>query len=196
MFEYMKGIAAEILLDKIIIEVNGIGYRINSSLNSTAEVKKGEAITVYTYLAVKEDEVSLYGFASREELMFFKQLLSVSKVGPKVATAILSTYSPKKLSALILSSDFTAISKAPGVGKKTAERIVLELKDKVEGFGYIDENQNPLSESVVNTNHEAIEALISLGYTRLEAEKALNAVAEENASTETLIKKALRWLVK
>ncbi len=195
MFEYMKGIAAEILLDKIIIEVNGIGYRINSSLNSTAEVKKGEMITVYTYLAVKEDEVSLYGFVSRDELMFFKQLLSVSKVGPKVATAILSTYSPKKLSTLILSSDFTAISKAPGVGKKTAERIVLELKDKVEGIGVMDEN--PLADSMMlNTNQEAIEALITLGYTRLEAEKALNAVAEENASTEELIKKALRWLVK
>lgn len=194
MYEYMKGIAAEILLDKIIIEVNGIGYRINSSLNSTADVKKGEALTVYTYLAVKEDEMSLYGFVTREELMFFKQLLSVSKVGPKVATAILSTYSPKKLSSLILSNDFQAISKAPGVGKKTAERIVLELKDKVEKNEIIEDNPFVITE--ISNNQEAVQALLSLGYTKLESEKALNAVAEENATTELLIKKALRWLVK
>jgi len=194
MYEYMKGIAAEILLDKIIIEVNGIGYRINSSLNSTADVKRGETLTVYTYLAVKEDEMSLYGFVTREELMFFKQLLSVSKVGPKVATAILSTYSPKKLSSLILTNDFQAISKAPGVGKKTAERIVLELKDKVEKKEIIEDN--PFVVAEVSNNQEALQALLSLGYTKLEAEKALNAVVEENAPTEQLIKKALRWLVK
>ena len=194
MFEYMKGSAAEILLDKIILEVNGIGYRINSSLNSTAEVTKGQNLMVYTYLAVKEDEVSLYGFVTREELMFFKQLLSVSKIGPKVATAILSTYSPAKLSGLILNNDFQAISKAPGVGKKTAERIVLELKDKVEKNAIVEDN--PFVTDVVNNNQEAIQALLSLGYTRLEAEKALQAVAEENAPTEVLIKKALRWLVK
>lgn len=194
MFEYIKGVATEIILDKIIIEVNGIGYRINSSLNSTAEVKRGENLTIYTYLAVKEDEISLYGFVTKEELLFFKQLLSVSKVGPKVATAILSTFSPQKLSSLILSKDFQSISKAPGVGKKTAERIVLELKDKVENKQIVEEN--PFTINEVNNNQEALQALVALGYTRLEAEKALQSVAEDNATTEMLIKKALRWLVK
>lgn len=194
MFEYMKGVATEVVLDKIIIEVNGIGYRINSSLNSTAEVKRGEGITVFTYLAVKEDEISLYGFVTREELMFFKQLLSVSKIGPKVATAILSTFSPQKLGSLILSNDFQSISKAPGVGRKTAERIVLELKDKVESKEIVEDN--PFTITEVTNNQEALQALITLGYSRLEAEKALQAVAEDNDTTEVLIKKALRWLVK
>ena len=195
MFEYIKGIATEIILDKIIIEVNGIGYRINSTMNSTSQVKKGEATTVYTFLAVKEDDVSLYGFINREELDLFKLLISVSKIGPKVATGILSTYSPSKLAAYIKNNDFQAIAKAPGVGKKTAERIVLELKDKVKYFE--DENGVVVTEEIVTTgSQEVLEALMALGYHRTEAEKAMLAVGHEGEKTEELIKKALKWLVK
>lgn len=195
MFEYIKGIAAEIILDKIIIEVNGIGYRINSTMNSTSQIKQGEATTVYTYLALKEDDVSLYGFINREELDLFKLLISVSKIGPKVATGILSTYSPNKLGAYIKNNDFHAIAKAPGVGKKTAERIVLELKDKVKHFDDMS-GLGFMQEIAPTGSQEVLEALMALGYHRTEAEKAMLAVGHENEKTEDVIKKALKWLVK
>ncbi len=193
MYEYIKGNVAEILLDKIIIETNGIGYRINSTMNSAGQLKKGDDTLVYTYLVVREDEMSLYGFISRQELDYFKHLISVSKIGPKVATAILSTYTPQKLGACIANKDINAIAKAPGVGKKTAERIVLELKDKVketplETLGYEEVERK--------ADHEVLEALMALGYSRLEGEKAIQAIFDESASSEELIKKALKWLVK
>lgn len=195
MFEYIKGTVAEIMLDKIILETNGIGYRINSTMNSTAQIKKGDTAEIYTYMVVREDEISLYGFTSRRELEYFKLLISVSKIGPKVGAAILSTYTPEKLGACIVNKDINAISKAPGVGKKTAERIILELKDKVK--------ETPLEtmgmmEEVVDTksDYEVLEALMSLGYTKIEGEKAIKAVYTETASAEELIKKALKWLVK
>ncbi|GAB6087990.1 Holliday junction branch migration protein RuvA [Alkaliphilus crotonatoxidans] len=195
MFEYIKGIVADILLDKIIVEVNGIGYRINSTMNSAAQARKGEALTIYTYLAVKEDEISLYGFVTKEELELFKHLISVSKIGPKVATGILSTYTPQRLVGFIGGNDFQAISKAPGVGKKTAERIVLELKDKVKHFS-VEREENDILEPEASSNQEVIDALMALGYHRTEAEKALLAVGQENGKTEEIIKNALKWLVK
>ncbi len=132
MFEYIKGTVADVAIDRIVVEVNGIGYRINSSTHSVSDAKRGDQVIIYTHLVVREDELSLYGFTSREELVMFQKLISVSKIGPKVASGILSTYSPSKLGAYILSNDVSAIAKSPGVGKKTAERIVLELKDKID----------------------------------------------------------------
>ncbi|MBM7613876.1 Holliday junction branch migration protein RuvA [Alkaliphilus hydrothermalis] len=197
MFEYIKGNVAEILLDKIILETNGIGYRINSTMNSAGQVKKGDFAQIFTYMVVREDEISLYGFTSRRELEYFKLLISVSKIGPKVAAAILSTYSPEKLGACIVNKDINSISKAPGVGKKTAERIVLELKDKVKetpletmGMGLM------VAEVDCKPDHEVLEALMALGYTKVEGEKAIKAVYTETASAEELIKKALKWLVR
>lgn len=194
MFEYLKGIVTDIVLDKIIIEVNGIGYRVNSTMNSAANVKKGDMATIYTRMVVREDEVSLYGFTSHEELKMFQHLTSVSKIGPKVASGILSTYSPGKVGAYILSNDIASLSKSPGVGKKTAERIVLELKDKVDKttveYDYTlfnDENKD---------DNEAVEALIALGYTKMESEKAVNAVKDNSLETEDIIKNALKWLMK
>ncbi len=195
MFEYIKGIAAEVAVDKIIIEANGIGYRINSTMNSAAQAQRGEALTIFTYLAVKEDEISLYGFVTREELELFKLLISVSKIGPKVATGILSTYTPQRLVGYIGNNDFQSIAKAPGVGKKTAERIVLELKDKVKHFG-IEKDAALYQEPDNSPDQEVVEALMALGYHRVEAEKALLAVGQDSGKTEETIKKALKWLVK
>ncbi|SCZ07389.1 Holliday junction branch migration protein RuvA [Alkaliphilus peptidifermentans] len=193
MFEYIKGKITEIFVDKIIIEVNGIGYRINSSMNSTTEICVGEDTTIYTHLVVKEDEMSLYGFTTRKELNIFRQLISVSKIGPKVASGILSTYTPDRLGGYIKTNDIASIAKAPGVGKKTAERLVLELKDKVEvpdiEFANIASNVGVRIES-----NEVLEALLSLGYNRNEAEGAYKAVYQEGLTTEAMIRKALLWL--
>ena len=116
MFEYLKGIVVDIVEDKIIMEVNGIGYKINGTANSISKVMRGEHVIIYTHLIVREDELSLYGFASAEELSMFQLLISVSKIGPRVASAILSTHTPSKLIAYILGKDIKLICKAP-VGK-------------------------------------------------------------------------------
>ncbi len=196
MFEYLKGTVVDIVADKIIMEVSGIGYRINSTTNSISRITKGEYATIYTHLVVREDELSLYGFASMEELSMFQLLLSVTKIGPKVASAILSTHTPGKLGVYILNKDVRLISKAPGVGKKTAERIILELKDKVDKFniGYEYELYN--EEDMYSDDKEIVEALMALGYNKIEAEKAVQAVKHEDLATEDILKNALRFLAK
>ncbi len=194
MFEYLKGIVVDAVIDKIIIEVNGIGYRVNSTTNSVSKVNKVESTIIYTHLVVREDEMSLYGFASRDELTMFQKLISVSKIGPKVACGILSTYTPPKIGAYILSNDIPALSKSPGVGKKTAERIVLELKDKIDKANV--EYDYTLFNDDTKDDNEAVDALIALGYTNVEAEKAVQAVKDTSLATEDIIKNALKWLMK
>ena len=132
MYSYIKGTVEEIYLDRIVLENNGIGYEINVSSFTAQSVQKGKDAKIFTKLIVREDDMSLCGFASRKELEMFKLLTSVSKIGPKVGLGILSCATPPQLSAYILSEDIAKLSKCPGVGKKTAERIILELKDKVE----------------------------------------------------------------
>ncbi|KAB3537265.1 Holliday junction branch migration protein RuvA [Alkaliphilus pronyensis] len=194
MFEYIKGKISEVFIDKIVIEANGIGYRINSSMNSVTDVNIGEDTTIFTHLVVKEDEMSLYGFTTRMELDVFRKLISVSKVGPKVASGILSTYTADKLSGYIKSNNVSAISKSPGVGKKTAERIILELKDKVE----VSETLESINDKKqgASENNEAIEALIALGYSGYEANKAYKAAFQEGLSTEDMIRRTLILLGK
>lgn len=194
MFEYLKGTVVDIIIDKIILEVNGIGYRINSTTNSVSKVKKGDQTAIYTHLVVREDELSLYGFTSTEELSMFHKLISVSKIGPKVASGILSTYTPNKLGAYILSNDIAAISKSPGVGKKTAERMVLELKDKIDKIN-VDYDYTLFNDDNKDDD-EAVQALIALGYTKVEGEKAVQAVKDTSLATEDIIKNALKWLMK
>ncbi|QUH26742.1 Holliday junction branch migration protein RuvA [Serpentinicella alkaliphila] len=194
MYEYIKGRIEDILLDKIIVDVNGIGYRINSSLVSASQVTKGDIEKIFTYLVVREDEINLYGFKTREELNMFQKLLSVSKVGPKVAASILSMYNTSTLGQFILSNNIGAISKVSGVGKKTAERIILELKDK------IDANDSLANDNIVEVvtasskSEEAIEALMTLGYTKYEINKVLDGVGDDFTTEET-IKLALKRLM-
>lgn len=132
MYSYIKGTIEELYLDHIVIDNNNIGYRINVSSNTLKDLQLGNMAKIYTKLIVREDDMSLCGFASRKELEMFKLLTSVSKIGPKVGLGILSCATPPQLSAYILSEDIAKLSKCPGVGKKTAERIILELKDKVD----------------------------------------------------------------
>ncbi len=194
MFDFIRGRVHEIANDKMIIEVNGIGYKINSSITSTSSIKIDEETMIYTNMVVREDGIKLYGFVSKEELSFFNLLLTVSKIGPKVASALLSTFSPSKLSIYILSKDFLAISRAPGIGKKTAERIVLELKDKVEKLG-LEHVKQEVTDSVVESN-EVLEALMALGYSRFESSRAIKSTHIKNAATSELIKKALNFISK
>ncbi|MGV8145662.1 MAG: Holliday junction branch migration protein RuvA [Alkaliphilus sp.] len=194
MFDFIRGRIHEINNDQIVIEVNGIGYKINSSITSTSSIKIGEETMIYTNMVVREDGIRLYGFVNKEELNFFNLLLTVSKIGPKVASAVLSTFSPSKLSMYILNKDFLSIARAPGIGQKTAERIVLELKDKVEKLG-LEHVEQEIVSSVIDSN-EVLEALMALGYSRFESTRAIKSTHIKNASTSELIKKALNFLAK
>ena len=206
MIAFVNGILDEKRDLLAVIDVGGIGYNVNISAYTADRLpSKGEAVKLYTYMSVREDAMNLYGFLTRDELEFFKLLISVSGIGPKGGQAILSVMTPDDLRFAILSGDSKAISKAPGVGKKTAERLVLELKDKISsddilagkaggstvaltGGKGIDEPQN-----------EAVEALVSLGYGLSEASKAVRTVisaSEVNAEdTEAILKLALKELI-
>ena len=195
MYSYIKGTVEEIYLDRIVLENNGIGYEINVSSFTAQSVQKGKDAKIFTKLIVREDDLRLCGFASRKELEMFKLLTSVSKIGPKVGLGILSCATPPQLSAYILSEDIAKLSKCPGVGKKTAERIILELKDKVDKESAEFEatlfNQAPTGLEL----DEAVEALLALGYSNVESKEAVQKFKKDGLKTEDLIKKALTYLM-
>ncbi|EOD00675.1 Holliday junction branch migration protein RuvA [Caldisalinibacter kiritimatiensis] len=194
MYKYIKGRVTEKGVDYIVIENNGIGYLIYTSKNSIMSMEDNvEESTIYTYLNVREDAITLYGFISKDEVDMFRLLMSVSGIGPKVALAILSTLSTNNIKLAIINDDIKALSKAPGIGKKTAKRIILELKDKIDNNIVIEENR-----VIENTNNidEVIGALLSLGYTRNECNNVLAKINKENLKTEEIIKIALKELSK
>ena len=195
MYSYIKGIIEEINLDHIVIDNNGIGYKINASANTIMKVKIGHECKIYTKLIVKEDDMSLCGFYDKEELKMFELLTSISKIGPKVGLGILSFASPRQIGAYILSEDIVKLSKAPGVGKKTAERIVLELKDKVDKNNVEFEATLLTSQPVVVSQDEALDALVALGYSLQESKEAVQKCKKDGLNTEDIIKKSLRYLM-
>lgn len=195
MYSYIKGIVEEIHIDHIVIESFGIGYKINTSQNTIADIKKGQESKIYTKLIVREDDMSLCGFSSREELSMFELLTSVSKIGPKVGLSILSYANPKQIGAYIVSEDISKLSKAPGVGKKTAERIVLELKDKVDKNNVEFEPTLLSSQPVGNYSDEAVSALVALGYSTQESKEAVEKCRKDSFNTEDIIKKSLTYLM-
>ena len=202
MIGYIKGIIDEIGIDYILIENNGIGYKFLVSTTTLSQLSIGQEAKIYTKMIVREDDISLCGFYSKEEEEMFKLLTSVSKVGTKVGMGILSFAPPARIQAIIINSDVTAMSKAPGVGKKTAERIILELKDKVGKIVIdgLDTMENlPLSGKEIaidNSEDEAISALIALGYTSSEAQESVNFVKQPGMDVEVIIKKALEYIMK
>ena len=195
MYSYIKGIIEEINLDHIVIDNNGIGYKINASANTLLKVKIGHECKIYTKLIVKEDDMSLCGFYDKEELKMFELLTSISKIGPKVGLGILSFASPRQIGAYILSEDIVKLSKAPGVGKKTAERIVLELKDKVDKNNVEFEATLLTSQPVVVSQDEALDALVALGYSLQESKEAVQKCKKDGLNTEDIIKKSLSYLM-
>jgi Holliday junction DNA helicase RuvA len=195
MYSYIKGTIEEIRLDSIVIENNNIGYKINVSSNTIKDLQMGKMAKIYTKLIVREDDMSLCGFATKEEMQMFELLTSVSKIGPKVGLGILSFSTPGQLGAYILSEDVVQLSKAPGVGKKTAERIILELKDKVDKSN-IEFEPTLLTQAPIGiSKDEAVDALMALGYSPAEAKEAVDKCKKDGLNTEDIIKKSLTYIM-
>ena len=199
MIGFVKGILSEKGNGYIIVDVGGIGYEIFVPANSGAYLcSEGEQVKVYTSMMVRDDDVSLYGFSRKGELDAFKKLITVNGVGAKAGLSILSAFTLEQLQETIAFEDSKALTKANGIGKKTAERIVLELKDKfnapeVSGNDFAGEISPGVSSQ--NGKTAAIEALIALGYTRGEAASALAHVKDTELSAEDYIKAALKNLI-
>lgn len=197
MFSYIKGDLADVSADSIVVENNGIGFHIfipGSMIPALPTV--GSEIKIYTYFLVKEDAMNLYGFLAKDDLNVFKLLLTVNGIGPKGALAILSTITPDDLRFAVLAGDSKAISKAPGVGNKTAQRLIIELKDKLS----IEDVMNKEEEGIVlpksdDHRNEAVQALVALGYSQSEAFKAVNKVEGDGLDTEDILKMALKKML-
>lgn len=197
MFGYIIGKVTEVFIDYAIIESQGVGFKLTTSQFTNEKLVLGESAKLYTKLNVREDDISLFGFWDREEMKMFELLTSVSKIGPKVGFSILSTHHFKNLPAIIARADVTSLSKAAGVGKRTAERIIVELKDKVE---VASSNQGQqIVERFLNTDYdEAIEVLVSLGFSKAEASQAVETAMKQPGpkTTNDLVKLALASLSK
>lgn len=200
MIGFVRGILAEKGNGSVMIDVNGIGYEIFVPANSGAYMaEEGQEVMLYTAMQVREDDVSLYGFSRKGELDAFKKLITVSGVGAKAGISILSAFTLEQLQEAVVFEDAKSLTKANGVGKKTAERIVLELKDK---FAVEDQQDGMQAVQGMTAGEagaaggraEAIAALIALGYTRGEASSALAQVKETDLTAEDYIKKALKNL--
>lgn len=195
MFEFIIGDVVSIKEDYIVLQNNGIGYKIFTSVNSIIQLELGmKNAMIYTYLNVREDGIFLYGFTSEEEINMFKLLLMVSKIGPKIALGILSNLTPNQIKIAIIRKDLDILCKAPGIGKKTAERLVLELKDRIDKDIEIEENN--IDDFSSNDYSEAINGLMSLGYTRIEVEKIIKTMDISKMNIEDIIREALRKLSK
>jgi Holliday junction DNA helicase RuvA len=196
MIAFLNGKLADIQSGAVIIDVGGIGYRVQVPLSLMSSLPEpGGQVMLHTHLAVREDDISLYGFRDRGELEYFLKLLNVSGVGPKGALAVLTLFMPGELGQVIVNEDLAALTKVPGIGKKTAGRIILELKDKISA-AVIKGGTGHKQPGLVA---DAIAALEALGYPTLEAHKsvkeALAGFNEEPPVTE-LVKKSLRLLAK
>ena len=196
MFAYIKGILDTKQNNYVIIDVQGLGYKIfmpSNSIENLGEV--GQIVKVYTYYYVREDNISLYGFSSNEELRMFELLLSVSGVGAKSGVAMLSEISPSKFALAVITDDVSSLTKISGVGKKTAARIILELKDKLKTEQALEKEEEINIQIKDNGKvEEAIAALQVLGYTKREIEKALVKIEVDNLELEEIIKTALKYL--
>ncbi|MBR5267205.1 MAG: Holliday junction branch migration protein RuvA [Lachnospiraceae bacterium] len=201
MISYVKGSLEERYEDSVVVEAGGIGYRIFVPTSVLENLPKtGETVKIYTYFNVREDAMSLFGFLSKQDLEMFRQLIGVNGVGPKSALGILSALSPDTLRLAVISGDAKAISKAPGVGSKTAQRIILDLKDKVKAEDILDGFTEPVSghtegSDVGAVGKEAIEALTALGYSASEASGVVKKVTiTESMTAEDVLKAALKHL--
>ncbi len=198
MYSYIKGELVEIQQDSIVVEAGQIGYDIRIPASMIRRFSgTGETVKIYTYLHVKEDLMELYGFLSRDDLHVFKLLLGVNGIGPKGALAVLTALSPDDLRFAVLGGDAKAIAKAPGIGGKTAQRIILELKDKLSfGHSYGGEtaqSQDAPLDGFSSAKAEAVQALVALGYSSSEAFKAVGEIEPSpGISVEEVLKLSLK----
>ncbi len=200
MIAYVKGTVDDIAEDNVVIDVGGIGYNVKISADTAAKLPGiGEKVKIYTYTNVREDAVHLFGFLSKNDLEIFKRCITVNGIGPKGALAILSVLDADSLRFAIMSGDVKAITKAPGIGARTAERLILELKEKIkvedtEIGREIGSNLTANAEAGDSPQkREAVEALVSLGYGNAEAVKAVNAIEGiETMDSGAVLKAALK----
>lgn len=194
MIAFLKGKLVHKEPTYVLIEVNGVGYHVNISLNTFSEIKDREAITLATYLQVREDAHILYGFANESEKAMFQSLISVNGVGPGTAMVVLSYLNPEELRRAIIQEDTATLQAVKGIGGKTAQRLVLELKDKLRKSA--PEENAAISGITYNTmRQEALTALMTLGISRVAAEKSMDAVLKKsgnNISLEELVKQSLK----
>lgn len=198
MFRYIKGEVAELFADRVVIENGGIGYDIMVSSITASTLRVGEYEKIYTKFIVKEDDISLIGFRSLSELTVFSHLISVSKVGPKLALAVLSAYTPEDVVRMIVISDALSLSKVSGLGKKTSERIILELKDKFkESMFAVSSQDMPSADLPSNVGAEAVQGLMGLGFSKKESEDAVTRTVDRGfVELEDILKHALMLLQK
>ena len=198
MYAFIEGEVCEKLNGSLVLLASGVGWQLNCSNNTLqAAPPVGEIMRCYTYLSVREDAMELFGFATREEKEMFLQLTSVSGIGPKTALGVLGAMPLRDLNLAILLGDVNALSRAPGIGKKTAQRIALELKDKIsqaDVSAAAAPSQGAVSAAALSSDAvtEAIEALIALGYSSTEARNAISQIKDQTDKPEELIRLALR----
>ena len=196
MIAYIKGKLEVKTKDYIIIDVNGIGYKIFMSDTSINELEKGKEVKIYTYMRVREDDRSLDGFLNNEELVTFELLISVGGIGAKSAISILSNITPSKFALAVITNDINTLKKLPGIGAKTAQRIILELKDKMKTDNAIETEDTTIKTAIKldNKANDAIEALCVLGYTRKDVETVLGKIDTQTLTVEEIIKQGLKYL--
>ena len=204
MIAYINGTVEQLTDQYAVLENQGIGYIINASSATLSRLpRRGEEARLYTYLQVKEDDLSLYGFLAQEEIRLFRLLISISGIGPKVAMAVLAVMPPEHIMTAIISQDAVAFSKVPGVGKKTAQRITLELQDKIKSQDWASHDDSAIAvmagggalDEKSTEKQDAIEALLSLGYSRSESVRAVLSTATEDMPVEQIIRLALKKLI-
>lgn len=197
MFAYIKGNLEMKFASYVVIDVGGIGYKVFMSEKAIEELgDTGNIVKVYTHYHVREDEISIYGFNTNEELNMFELLLGVSGIGAKSAINMLSNITPSSFALAVITNDTSKLVKIPGIGAKSAARIVLELKDKLKTIEQAESKDSKIKEIVEDDNKitEAISALQVLGYNKKEIEKAFEKMEKENLSVEDMIRKGLSML--
>jgi len=202
MIAYVKGTLAFIHENSAVVDVSGVGYQVNISPATISSLPtKGSQVQLFTYLQTSDSGQALHGFLTQEEVRLFTLLISVSGIGPKVATGILGALTPSQIMMAIMAEDAAALSKAPGVGKKTAQRVMLELRDKIKSTDPWDDSATAPGISSTDTSHgtdsakrDAMDALLALGYGRAEAMQAVLEVAETDMTADGIIRLSLKKL--
>lgn len=195
MYAHIDGILAEKGTDSLVIDCGGVGYELICSRTTlSAAPRVGEKMKCFTILSVREDAMELFGFATREEKALYEKLRAVSGIGPRTALNMLSSMTVRDLSIAIVTGDINAISRAPGVGKKTAQRVVLELKEKIDNDALTGANIPAGAPLDKGPTAEAIEALMALGYTAPDAQRAIAAVSDSADTVDKLVLMALRGM--
>lgn len=201
MISYIRGRVAYVGMDYVVVDNSGIGYQIRTNQTAIQQCHMEDPVTFYTYLYVREDMMSLFGFLTREELETFQILLTVNGIGPKAALSVLSTLSVRDLYYAVFSEDAKTISKTPGIGPKGAKRMIVDLKDKLhleelEEFSGDDRNEEGIVDTDSTAFADALEALTALGYSNGEAYRALREIKDsESMEVEQLLKEALKHMV-